>query len=63
MGAEYGEYPRGPPMTDMTNIHGGSFHQGSALQKHGYLSAEDEKNMTQVLFEMIMQETRLEKHK
>jgi hypothetical protein len=26
MGAEHGEYPRGPPMTDMTNIHGGSFH-------------------------------------
>jgi hypothetical protein len=26
MGNEFGEYPRGPPMTDMTNIHGGSFH-------------------------------------
>jgi len=50
-------------MTDMTNINGGSFHQGSQYQKHGYLSPEDEKNMTQVLFEMIMQETKLEKHK
>lgn len=63
MGGEHGEYPRGPPMTDMTNINGGSFHQGSQYQKHGYLSPEDEKNMTQVLFEMIMQETKLEKHK
>jgi len=50
-------------MNDMTGVNGGSFIQGSQYQKHGYLSAEDEKNMTQVLFEMIMQETKLEKHK
>ena len=29
MGNEFGDYPRGPPMTDMTNVHGGSFNQGS----------------------------------
>lgn len=47
MGAEYGDYPQGPPMNDMTNINGGgSFNQGNQYQKHGYLSAEDEKNMT-----------------
>ena len=46
MGNEFGDYPRGPPMTDMTNVHGGSFNQGSQMQRHGYLNAEDEKNMT-----------------
>lgn len=54
--AENGPFPQGPPMTDMTNIHPGSisFNQASALKRHGYLNPEDEKNMTQVLFEMIM---------
>ena len=42
-----GPYPRGPPMTDLTNIHSGSGmpSHGSQIRKVGELSPEDEREL------------------
>lgn len=55
-------YPRGPPMTDMTNIHSGNGipSHGSQIRKVGELSPEDERELVQLLFEMIVNEKELE---
>lgn len=55
-------YPRGPPMTDMTNIHGGNGvpSYGSQVRKVGELSPDDERELVQLLFEMIVNEKELE---
>lgn len=56
-------YPRGPPMTDMTNVHSGSIPLHAANNYVGPLNMEDERGLVQVFFDMIMQETAMEKQK
>ena len=46
-------------MTDMTNVHAGT----SASQSVGSLNGEDERELTQLLFDMIQNETLLERAK
>lgn len=58
-----GPYPRGPPMTDSTNIHSGSLGFGGPKQNVGPLNAEDERDMVQLLYEMIINEKELEESK
>ena len=55
-----GPYPQGPPMTDMTNIHSGNVMGGGPISHVGPLSGEDEREMVQLLFEMIVNEKDLE---
>ena len=51
-------------MTDMTNIHSGSIPlQGNQISKAGPLSAEDERELVQLFFEMICNEKELEEAK
>ena len=49
-------------MTDMTNIHSGTGipSHGSQIRKVGELNAEDERELVQLLFEMIVCEKELE---
>ena len=48
-------------MTDMTNVHPGTLPLHSApISQVGPLSAEDEREMVQLLFEMIANEKELE---
>ena len=54
-----GPYPRGPPMTDMTNLNPGNF-GGAPKQVVGPLNADDERELVQLLFEMIINEKELE---
>ena len=49
-------------MTDTTNIHAGNF-GGAPKQNVGPLSADDERDMVQLLFEMISNEKELEEAK
>jgi len=57
-----GPYPRGPPMNDMTNIHTGNY-MGAPKQNVGPLSADDEKDLVQLFYEMIVNEKELEEIK
>ena len=50
-------------MTDMTNIHSGSIPLHGANNFVGPLNREDERGLVQVLFDMIIQETDMEKQK
>jgi len=57
-------FPRGPPMTEMTNVHPGSIIvQGGQKVHVGPLRAEDERELVQVLYEMILNEKELEEAK
>ena len=56
-------YPRGPPMNDMTNIHAGTPYKQGGADHIGPLRAEDEKDLTQLLFDMIQNELYLEQQK
>lgn len=57
-------YPRGPPMTDMTNVHSGSIPiTGSQKLNCSPLHPQDEQELTQLLFDMITNETELERVK
>ena len=49
-------------MTDTTNIHAGNF-GGAPKQNVGPLNADDERDMVQLLFEMISNEKDLEEAK
>ena len=55
-------FPRGPPMTDMTNVHSGSVpvHNSS---KYGPLCVDDERELVQLMFDMIQMEKYLEEKK
>lgn len=50
-------------MTDMTNIHSGSIPLHGANNFVGPLNREDERGLVQLFFDMIMQETAMEKQK
>jgi hypothetical protein len=59
-------YPRGPPLLDNTNIHsggGGVPNFGASRSPHGPLTQEDEKDMVQLLYEIILNEKEVEKAK
>lgn len=64
-GSGISPYPRGPPMTDMTNIHSGNMipMDGAPIRRVGELCVEDEKELVQLLFEMIVNEKDLEDSK
>ena len=47
-------------MTEMTNIHMGNIMGGAPKKAAGPLSAEDERELVQLLYEMIMCEKELE---
>lgn len=53
----------GPPIIDSTNTQGGNLHfsvQGGQTQGFGPLSGEDERELVQLFFEMIVNEKELE---
>lgn len=54
-------YPQGPPLTEYTNVHSGSV--PLANMKNGPMTLDDERELTQLLFDMIQQELWLEKKK
>lgn len=55
------QFPQGPPMTDMTNVHPGSIIvQGGQKVSAGPMKADDEKEMVQVLYEIILNEAEVE---
>lgn len=57
-------YPQGPPMTEMTGVHPGSIMvQGAPKVAVGPLSTDDERELVQVLYEMILNEKELEEAK
>lgn len=57
-------YPRGPPLSDTTNIHAGSIPvSGGPKLYNGPLNAEDERDLVQLFYEMIMNEKELEQAK
>lgn len=57
-------FPQGPPMTEMTGVHPGSIIvQGASKMPIGPLSVEDERELVQVLYEMILNEKELEEAK
>ena len=50
-------YPRGPPLTDTTNIHAGSIAiTGGPKLYNGPLCIEDERDLVQLFYEMILNE-------
>ena len=54
-------YPRGPPLTDTTNIHAGSIPiTGGPKVYNGPLNGEDERELVQLFYEMIINEKELE---
>ena len=57
-------YPRGPPLTDKTNIHAGAIPiSGGPKLYNGPLNYEDERELVQLFFEMIVNEKALEQSK
>lgn len=50
-------------MNDMTNIHAGTPYKQGGADHIGPLRAEDEKDLTQLLFDMIQNELYLEQQK
>lgn len=55
-----GEFPRGPPMTDMTGVHPGTILTSAGKVNAGPLHAEDERELVQLMYEMIVNEQDIE---
>jgi hypothetical protein len=55
-------YPRGPAMDENTNIHSGQV-ASHAIERYGPLNVDDEREMVQLLFDMIQQEKKVEEAK
>lgn len=56
-------YPRGPPMTEMSNVHSGSMMGGAPKVHVGPLSQEDERELVQLFFSMVCHEKTMEESK
>ena len=55
-----GAFPRGPPMTDMTGVHPGTVATSGGKVAAGPLHAEDERELVQLMYEMIVNEQEIE---
>jgi len=54
-------YPRGPPLLETTNIHsGGGVPNFGASKQTGPMSDSDEKDLVDLLYQMIIHEKELE---
>ena len=51
-----GPYPMGPPMTEMTGVHAGTVLSANGKVSHGPLHPDDEREMVQLMYEMISYE-------
>ena len=58
-----GPYPMGPPMTEMTGVHAGTVLTANGKVSHGPLHPDDEREMVQLMYEMISYEQEIEKAK